>query len=76
MVTLHESTQNMRVALHNLGVAIGDTVNYPIITARIDRLHKKTDRLPLFSWERYKNRREIQRLVEMKTVIESRIDDK
>lgn len=72
MTTLNESTENMRLALQKLGLAIGDTLTYPIITARINILHKNTKMLPLFSWERYTNRREIQRLVKMKTDIDKR----
>lgn len=72
MTTLNESSENMRLALQKLGVAIGDTVTYPIITARINILHKNTKMLPPFSWELYTNHREIYRLVKMKTDIDNR----
>ena len=72
MTTLFDAFANFSIAVNVLASEIGDSIAYASYTRSIDLLQRKNELIPWYSWERYHNSREIQRLVRLKSDIDKR----
>ena len=75
MTTAFEAFANFNIAVNALASTIGDSLAYASYSRIIDLLQRKNELIPWYSWERYHNSREIQRLVRLKSDIDKRRQD-